>query len=128
MGDTVSLLGGLHRRGAPGGGPLFVWLKLRFRLPIPESAPGRGLTAIILRPRDREGAASDSPPFSFRRRRSGARARLGHQIVMDDATLHAAGDRDHLAGDMTGEHVGGENDDLGGHIVGLSDLAQGHRP
>src|SRR3954464_11837990 len=98
MGDTVSRLGGLHRRGAPGGGPLFVWLKLPFRVPIPESAPGRGLTAIILRPRDREGAASDSPPFSFRKGRLARGAGLGRHIVMDDATLHAAGDRDHLAG------------------------------
>ena len=47
---------------------------------------------------------------------------------MDDAALHAAGDRDELAADVAGEHVRGEDDDLRRHVLGLGDLAQGHRP
>ncbi len=46
---------------------------------------------------------------------------------MDDATLHSAGDRDELAADVAGEDVRGEDDDLRRDVLGLGDLAEGHR-
>src|SRR5438132_12532520 len=43
--------------------------------------------------------------------------------VVNDAALHPAGNRDDLAGDVAGELVRGEDDDLARHVLGLCDLA-----
>ena len=76
-----------------------------------KDVPGRGLTAITLRP----GRAAETRRFAFL------------SVVVDDAALHAACDDDDLAGDVAGELVGGEDDDLARHVVGLGDLAERHR-
>src|SRR5882724_10288524 len=83
-------------------------------------APGRGLTAIT---------------FGWRQKRrwqhrlfSLPGTSLAWFVVVDDAPFHAAGDGDELAADVAGEDVRGENDDLRSHVLGLADLAQGHRP
>ena len=47
---------------------------------------------------------------------------------MDDSAFHAAGDRDHLAGDVARELVRGQDDDLARDVIRLRHLAQGHRP
>ncbi len=41
---------------------------------------------------------------------------------MDDAAFHPARHGDDLTRQVTGEHVRGENDDLGGDVLGLADL------
>ncbi len=119
MGDTVPLLGDLRGRGASGGGPSSCEsrpLKLRAVVPIPETTPGRGLTAII------SGTGSE--------RRGGERfaALLVSGVVVDDAAFHPTGDGDDLAADVAGEDVGGQHDDLGCHVLGPGDLPQRHRP
>ena len=48
--------------------------------------------------------------------------------VVENAALHAAGDRDHLAGHVARELVGGEHDDLARDVLGLGHLAERHRP
>jgi hypothetical protein len=44
-------------------------------------------------------------------------------LFVDDAAFHAAGDDDHLAGDMARELVGREDDDLACNVLRLGDLA-----
>ncbi len=49
-------------------------------------------------------------------------------VVVDHAAFHPACDHDDLPGDMAREDVGGEDDDLGGDVLRLRDLAESHRP
>jgi hypothetical protein len=46
---------------------------------------------------------------------------------MHDAALHPAGDRDELAGDVAGQALRSEDDDLRGDVLGHGDLAERHR-
>ena len=46
----------------------------------------------------------------------------GRSLRAQQPPLHAACDDDHLAGDVAGELVGGEDDDLAGDVLGLGDL------
>jgi hypothetical protein len=85
---------------------------------------------------ERQTAAPAEPARPLcRRRRVGAgeaadedSAASSLSGVVDDPSFHAAGDRDHLAGDMAGQDRRRQDDDLVGDVLGLRDLAQGHRP
>src|SRR5205809_1835881 len=69
------------------------------------------------------GAGDEDTPALFSMR--GGRAR---GLLVDDAALHAAGDGHDLAGDVSGQLVRRQHDDLARDVVGLRNLAQRHRP
>jgi len=86
-------------------------------LPMQRTAhPGRGTDGNLSCDADEHEAAARAAAFSFR----------GDSLV-DDAALHSARDRHDLTGDVPRELVRGEDDDLAGDVVRLSDLAQRHR-
>ena len=114
-------------------------------MPIPVLTPGPGTDGNhscglrSIEAADEDSAASSSllerstlrPEIE---RQTAARRRSRHTSmpapsgVVDDAAFHAAGDGDHLAGDMAGQDRRRQDDDLVGDVLGLRDLAQGHRP